>query len=89
MNNVWVTRDGGAHWKDLTARVSAKGGRADAYVSRVRASSHVAGRGYLTKSGYRFDDFAAYVYRTDDYGATWTPISSGLPAARTVPSLMI
>lgn len=76
---VWVTRDGGGHWTDLTARVSAAGGRADAYVSRVTASSRVAGRAYLTKSGYRFDDFVPYVYRTDDYGATWTPISSGLP----------
>ena len=79
--NVWVTRDGGARWTDLTARVSAKGGRADAYVTRVRASAHVAGRAYLTKSGYRFDDFAPYVYRTDDYGATWTPISTDLPSA--------
>jgi len=46
-------------------------GRADAYVRRMRTSAHVAGRAYLTKSGYRFDDFAPYVYRTGDYGATW------------------
>ncbi|HXE31181.1 MAG TPA: hypothetical protein VN515_05220 [Terriglobales bacterium] len=78
---VWVTRDGGKNWTDLTADVASAGGRADAYVSRVRASAHVPGRAYLTKSGYRFDDFAAYVFRTDDYGATWTPISAGLPAA--------
>ncbi|HEY7856622.1 MAG TPA: hypothetical protein VIC32_09265, partial [Terriglobales bacterium] len=78
---VWITRDAGAHWTDLTANAAAAGGRADAYVSRVRASAHVPGRAYLTKSGYRFDDFAAYVYRTDDHGATWKPISAGLPAA--------
>jgi hypothetical protein len=51
----------------------------DAYVSRVRASSHVAGRAYVAKHGYRFDDFTPYLYRTDDYGATWTSIAGNLP----------
>ena len=32
----------------------------------------MAGRAYVSKSGYRFDDFKPYVYRTDDFGATWT-----------------
>ena len=43
----------------------------NANLEYVRTSAHVAGRAYLTKSGYRFDDFAPYVYRTGDYGATW------------------
>ena len=67
-------------WSDVTARITAAGGREDAYVSRVRASSHVAGRAYVAKNGYRFDDFKAYLYRTDDFGATWTAISATLPA---------
>lgn len=79
--NVQVTRDDGAHWADLTAKIAAAGGREDAYVSHVRASSHVAGRAYVTKSGYRFDDFKPYVYRTDDYGGTWTSIAANLPDA--------
>ena len=79
--NVQLTRDDGAHWTNLTANIAAAGGRDDAYVSRVRASSHVAGRAYVTKSGYRFDDFKPYVYRTDDYGATWTSIAANLPNA--------
>ena len=78
---VHVTRDDGAHWTDLTSKIAAAGGRVDAYVSHVRASSHVAGRAYVTKSGYRFDDFKPYVYRTDDYGATWTSLASNLPDA--------
>ena len=76
---VQITRDAGAHWTDTTARVSAAGGREDAYVSRVRASAHAAGRAYVTKNGYRFDDFTPYVLRTDDYGATWSSIRSNLP----------
>ena len=39
----------------------------------------MAGRAYVAKNGYRFDDFKPYVYRTDDFGATWTSITSNLP----------
>ena len=76
---VHLTRNGGTSWTDMTAKITAVGGREDAYVSRVRASTHVAGRAYVAKNGYRFDDFKAYLYRTDDFGATWRSISSGLP----------
>src|SRR5262249_30538367 len=40
---------------------------------------HVAGRAYVTKSGYKLDDFHPFVARTDDYGATWHSIASNLP----------
>jgi photosystem II stability/assembly factor-like uncharacterized protein len=77
--NVQVTRDDGTTWMDATATIAAAGGRKDAYVSRVRASAHAAGRAYIAKSGYRFDDFTPYLYRTDDFGATWTSIAANLP----------
>ena len=76
---VHVTRNDGEAWTDQTAKVAAVGGRANAYVSRVRASSHVAGRAYVAKHGYKFDDFTPYLYRTDDFGATWTSIVGNLP----------
>ena len=76
---VHMTRNTGGSWTDMTARLAALGGREDAYVSRVQASSHVAGRAYVSKSGYRFDDFRPYLYRTDDFGATWTSIANNLP----------
>jgi hypothetical protein len=75
-----LTRNDGGAWTDMTARLTAAGGREDAYVSRVRASAHVAGRAYVAKNGYRFDDFKPYVYRTDDFGASWTAIPGNLPA---------
>jgi len=77
---VHVTRDGGASWTDMTGRIAAQGGREAAYVSRVRASSHAAGRAYVAKSGYKLDDFRPFLYRTDDFGATWTSIAANLPA---------
>jgi len=78
--NVQITRDDGATWTDVTPRIAAVGGRADAYVSRVRASSHVAGRAYVAKHGYKFDDFTPYLYVTDDFGDTWRSIVSNLPS---------
>jgi hypothetical protein len=76
---VHVTRDTGKSWSDMTAKLTALGARNDGYVSRVQASSHVAGRAYIAKSGYKFDDFRPYLYRTDDFGATWKSISGNLP----------
>ena len=76
---VQLTRNDGGAWTDVTATITAAGGREDAYVSRVRSSSHVAGRAYVAKNGYRFDDFKPYLYTSDDYGATWRSIAGNLP----------
>jgi photosystem II stability/assembly factor-like uncharacterized protein len=76
---VQVTRNDGGAWTDVTAKIAAAGGREDVYVSRVRASSFAAGRAYMSKSGYKWDDFKPYLFRTEDYGATWTSIAANLP----------
>ena len=52
---VQVTRDGGAHWSNITAKVS--GLPANTYVSSVLASRHVAGRVYATFDGHYNDDY--------------------------------
>lgn len=49
------------------------------WVSRVLASQHKEGRVYVTLNGYRFDNFAPYVYTSDDYGKTWNQIGKDLP----------
>lgn len=79
--NVQMTPDDGAHWIDMTAKLTALGARRDGYVTRVTASSHVAGRAYVAKSGYKFDDFRPYLYRTDDFGHSWRNIAGDLPDA--------
>lgn len=76
---VQVTRTHGAAWQDVTPAIATAGGPADRWVSRVFASSHDAGTAYVAKTGFRNDDFAPYLYKTADYGATWTSISAGLP----------
>ncbi len=76
---VQLTRDGGATWTDLTKPIAASGGREECYVSRVRASNFLEGTAYVTKNGYKLDEFRPFVYKTEDYGATWTSLNAGLP----------
>lgn len=76
---VQVTRDAGAHWSDVTAAVAAAGGAEDSWVSRVYGSRFEAGIAYITKSRRRQDDFRPFVFKTTDFGASWTRITNGLP----------
>ncbi len=71
---VHVTR-GGFSWTDVS-----RGLPSDRWVSRVEPSNHVENRAYVSLNGYRDDDITPYLFRTDDLGATWRSIASGLPA---------
>jgi photosystem II stability/assembly factor-like uncharacterized protein len=73
---VHLTQDGGAHWLRISDSFPK-----DLWVSRVVASEHNENRIYVTLNGYRWDDFKAYVYRSDDDGATWIDISANIPAS--------
>jgi photosystem II stability/assembly factor-like uncharacterized protein len=74
---VFVTRDGGTNWKNVTPP-----GLSDyARISLVEASPFRPGTAYVAANRYQQDDFKPYVFRTDDYGATWTSISSGVASA--------
>jgi photosystem II stability/assembly factor-like uncharacterized protein len=71
---VFVTRDGGGSWKNVTPP-----GLADyARISLVEASPFRPGTAYVAANRYQQDDFKPYVFRTDDYGATWTSLASGV-----------
>ncbi|MEO1449914.1 MAG: glycosyl hydrolase, partial [Bacteroidota bacterium] len=72
---VHVSRDAGHSWQKVSDALPQ-----DLWVSRVEASHHVEGRVYISLNGYRWDDFAAYVYVSDDYGQNWTRIGTDLPA---------
>ena len=50
------------------------------WVSRVTASQHKEARVYVSLNGYRFDNFAPYLYVSEDYGNSWTAIGKDLPA---------
>ena len=71
---VQVTRDGGGTWKNVTPKDLPDFAR----ISLVEASPFRPGTAYVAANRYQHDDFAPYVYRTDDYGETWTKIGTGI-----------
>ncbi len=74
---VHVTRDGGQHWNNITRNIPALPPWGT--VTSIEASHFDAGRAYITVSLQQVGDYAPYVYRTTDYGATWHSISAGIP----------
>jgi photosystem II stability/assembly factor-like uncharacterized protein len=74
---VHVTRDGGKNWADVTPKDMPEFGR----VSIIDASAFDAGTAYMAVKKPLLEDFTPYLYRTHDFGRTWTKIVSGIPAA--------
>jgi len=73
---VHLTRDGGQHWESITPKAMPEWGT----VSMIEASPHDAGTAYLAVERHKMDDFAPYIFKTTDFGKTWTMLVSGLPA---------
>ena len=71
-----VTRDGGRSWTNVTPREMPDLGR----VSIIDASSFDAGAAYAAVKKPLLEDFAPYIFRTHDFGKTWTKIVTGIPA---------
>jgi hypothetical protein len=71
-----VTRNGGRSWQDVTPKGLATGGR----VQNIEPSPHRKGSAYYAVYRYLLGDFRPYIYRTDDYGRSWTLITKGIPA---------
>ena len=72
---VHITRDGGASWTEITPAAMPALGTVD----EIELSEHVPGRAWLAVQRYRMDDFEPYVFRTDDFGASWTLNTTGIP----------
>ena len=48
-------------------------------VSMIEASPHDAGTAYMAVDRHKLDDFAPYIFKTADFGKTWTKLMTGLP----------
>ena len=76
--NIQVSRDGGEKWEEVSGNIT--GVPAGSYVSRVLSSIRDRGSAYVTFDRHREGDWKPYVYRTEDYGKTWVPLTRGLPS---------
>ncbi len=83
INTIWagsddgkihITRDGGKNWMDITPKDLPKFSR----VSIIDESVHRPGTLYVAANRYQVDDRQPYVFKTHDYGKTWTKITNGI-----------
>lgn len=70
---VHVTRDGGKTWIKVTPKELPPGGR----VQTVEPSPHMPGKAYVAVYRYLLNDWQPYIFRTEDYGETWTRLTTG------------
>ncbi len=78
--NVQVTRDGGKHWTHTSAGL--KGVPKGSWVSWVEASPHDEGTAFAAVDRHSFGDVDAHVFRTSDFGKTWTRIAGAAQGVR-------
>lgn len=83
INTIWagsddgkihITRDGGKNWTDITPKDLPKFSR----VSIIDESVHRPGTLFVAANRYQVDDRQPYVFKTHDYGKTWTKITNGI-----------
>ncbi|MBP6402325.1 MAG: glycosyl hydrolase [Bacteroidia bacterium] len=73
---IHVSKDDGKTWKDVTPKFSGD----YALISILEASSFDAGTCYAAANRYKLDDTKPYLFRTNDYGTTWSLITNGIPS---------
>ncbi len=83
INTIWagsddgkiqITRDGGKKWTDITPKDLPK----NSVVAIIDESKHTPGTAYVAAFRYQVDDRQPYVFRTKDFGKTWTKIVTGI-----------
>jgi len=74
---IHVTQDGGKNWANVTP--SNKLLPEWSLISLIEASPYDAGTAYAAVERHKNDDLRPYIYRTSDYGKTWTKITAGIP----------
>jgi photosystem II stability/assembly factor-like uncharacterized protein len=72
---IQLSRDGGKNWQNVTP----KGLPEWSLVSLIEASPHDPAVAYAAVDAHKLDDLKPYIYKTGDYGKTWTKIINGIP----------
>ena len=74
---IWYTKDGGAHWNDVTKNVS--GMAPWGTVTSIQPGFFDAGTAYVSVDYHLMDNRDPFIYKTTDFGATWTQVAGGIP----------
>ncbi len=73
---IHVSRDGGKNWENVTPKDCPP----QIMWNCVEPDPFKKGTAYFAGTRYKLDDFAPYIYKTEDYGKTWKKITNGIPA---------
>ena len=73
---VHISKDNGEEWTDVTPSNLPEW----TLISTIEASRFDAGTAYMAATKYKLDDYTPYLYKTTDYGKTWTQITNGIRA---------
>jgi photosystem II stability/assembly factor-like uncharacterized protein len=76
---LWVTRDGGQNWLNVTENLKKAGLPGARWVSSIEPARRAEGRCFVCLDAHRSDDDKPYLYVTDDFGQSWKPITGNLP----------
>jgi photosystem II stability/assembly factor-like uncharacterized protein len=71
--NVWITQTAGGTWTKVSGSLPLR------WISSVENDPFVAGKAYVSLSGFRYDEYLPHIFMTTNYGQTWTSISGNLP----------
>ena len=70
---VYLTKDGGENWKNITPK-----GMGEGIVNTIALSPHDEGTAYVAFTKYKFGDLSPSIYKTTNYGKSWTKRVSGI-----------
>jgi len=72
---IQLTQDEGKTWTNITPKDMPEWSR----ISLIDPSPHDAGTAYVAVDRHQFDDLRPYIYKTSDYGKSWTKLTQGIP----------